>query len=160
MIKKVNVFDGVWKESSHGEKFQREHMALTDMRDGHALGCGAFRVAPGKRAFPKHAHLGNDEAVFVIAGSGTLVIGSDEASVAAGDFVMLPRGANFAHVLINSGDEDLVYLCMSTMNAPEVVHYPDSGKLGVLEDSRSWQGENSVSGFYRTQKAGYYDGEE
>lgn len=160
MIKKVNVFSGTWNESSHGEKFQREHMALTDMRDGHDLGCGAFRVAPGKRAFPKHAHLGNDEAVYVIAGEGLLTVGDEETSVAAGDFVLLPRGGKFAHVLVNSGREDLLYLCMSTMNAPEVVHYPDSGKLGVMEDSRNWQGKNSISGFYRVEKAGYYDGED
>jgi uncharacterized cupin superfamily protein len=73
---------------------------------------------------------------------------------------MLPSGAEHAHVLINNSDEDIVYLCISTMNAPEVVHYPDSGKLGVMESARKWGGENSVSGFYKYQKAGYYDGEE
>ena len=45
------------------------------------------------------------------------------------------------------------------MNAPEVVHYPDSGKLGVLESARQWN-ESSVSGFYKPKKVGYYEGEE
>ena len=49
---------------------------------------------------------------------------------------------------------------MSTMNTPEVVHYPDSSKLGVMESVRKWGGENSISGFYKYQQAGYYDGEE
>jgi hypothetical protein len=45
------------------------------------------------------------------------------------------------------------------MNTPEVVQYPDSGKLGVMESARQW-GKSSISGFYRAEKAGYYDGEE
>lgn len=159
MIKKTNVLNSAWKESSHGEKFQHGHIALTDMRDGHELGCGAFRVDPGKRAFPKHAHLANDEALYVIAGGGELTVGEETTQLEAGDFVILPAGAQYAHVLINNGEEELVYLCVSTMNAPEVVHYPDSGKLGVMESARKWN-ESSVSGFYKYQKAGYYDGEE
>jgi uncharacterized cupin superfamily protein len=160
MIKKNNVHTGKWREASHGEKFQREHMPLTDMRDNHGLGCGAFRVKPGKRAFPKHAHVANDEAIFVIAGSGQLTLGDESTSVTAGDFIMLPRGEKYAHVLVNDGDADLVYLCISTMLMPEVVHYPDSGKLGVLATKNFWQGEAGVSGFYKPNPVGYWDGEE
>ena len=160
MIKKKNIFSADWKASSHGEKFQHEHIALTDMRDGHELGCGAFRVNPGKRAFPKHAHLANDEALFIVSGKGELTVGEEVTEVGAGEFVLLAKGAEHAHVLINNGDEDIVYLCISTMNAPEVVYYPDSDKLGVMESPRQWGGKNSVSGFYRYQKAGYYDGED
>lgn len=159
MIKKKNVLNTEWKESSHGEKFQHGHIALTDMRDGHELGCGAFRVDPGKRAFPKHGHLANDEAIYVVSGSGELTIGEETTQLVPGDFVLLPSGAQHAHVLVNNTEEELVYLCMSTMNAPEVVYYPDSEKLGVLENPRQWS-ESSVSGFYKFQKAGYYDGEE
>jgi uncharacterized cupin superfamily protein len=42
-----------------------------------------------------------------------------------------PGDASVAHQLINTGDEDLVYLGFSTMLLPEVVGYPDSGKTGV-----------------------------
>jgi uncharacterized cupin superfamily protein len=160
MVGKTNLFTAEWKESSHGNKFQRKHLGLTDLRDGHGLGCGAFSVKPGKRAFPKHAHLANDEAIYVVSGQGQLVVGEEESSLTTGDFILLPRGAEFAHVLINDGDEDLVYLCISTMNSPEVVHYPDSDKLGVLESVAGWGSETSVSGFYRYEKAGYWDGEE
>jgi uncharacterized cupin superfamily protein len=160
MIKKKNIFNADWKASSHGEKFQHDHISLTDLRDGHELGCGAFRVNPGKRAFPKHAHLANDEALFIVSGAGALTVGEETVRVAAGDFILLPSGVEHAHILLNDSDADIVYLCVSTMNAPEVVHYPDSGKLGVMESARQWGGENSVSGFYKFQKAGYYDGED
>jgi uncharacterized cupin superfamily protein len=160
MIKKTNVHTSKWREASHGEKFQREHMPLTDMHDNHGLGCGAFRVKPGKRAFPKHAHVANDEAIFVIAGTGQLTLGDESTSVTTGDFIMLPRGEKNAHVLVNDGNVDLVYLCISTMLMPEVVHYPDSGKLGVLATKNFWQGEAGVSGFYKPNPVGYWDGEE
>jgi uncharacterized cupin superfamily protein len=159
-MKKKNLLKDEWRESSHGEKFQHGHISLTDLRDGHDLGCGAFRVKPGKRAFPKHAHLANDEAVYVVSGRGAMTIGEETTAVEAGDFILLPKGAEHAHILINDSEDDIVYLCMSTMNTPEVVSYPDSGKLGVMESVRQWGGENSISGFYQVQEAGYYDGEE
>ena len=160
MIKKTNIYADTWNESEHGDKYQRSHLALTSMSDGHGIGCGAYRVKPGKRAFPKHAHVANDEALFIISGSGALTIGDDTVAVAEGDFVMLPRGEHFAHLLVNDGDADLLYLCMSTMNMPEVVHYPDSGKLGVLASNEFWKGEHGISGFYRPNPVDYYDGED
>ncbi len=160
-MKKTNIYTAEWRETSQGNKFQRGHIPLTDLNDDNALGCGAFKVDPGKRAFPKHAHLANDEALFVVSGSGALTIGDQTAPVCAGDFIMLPRGEQNAHVLINDGDEPLVYLCMSTMIMPEVVHYPDSGKLGVLGSKDFWSsGKAGVSGFYKPNAVGYWDGEE
>lgn len=160
-MKAVNIHSAKWRESSHGDKFQRGHISLTDMNENHGLGCSAFRVEPGKRAFPKHAHLANDEALFIVSGSGALTIGDETAGVVAGDFIMLPKGEKHAHVLVNDGAEPLVYLCMSTMIMPEVVHYPDSGKLGVLGSKDFWaQGEAGVSGFYKPNAVGYWDGED
>jgi uncharacterized cupin superfamily protein len=160
MLKK-NIYSGPWRESAQGEKFQREHLSLTDMDGGHGLGCSGFRVKPGKRAFPRHAHLANDEAIFVVAGRGSLTVGEETATVAAGDFIMLPRGEAHAHVLVNDGDEDLLYLCMSTTVMPEVVHYPDTGKLGVLGSTDFWKGGAAgVSGFYTPHPVGYWDGED
>ena len=160
-MKKTNIYTAQWNEASQGEKFQRGHIPLTDLKDDNGLGCGAFKVDPGKRAFPKHAHLANDEALLIVSGSGALTIGDETAPVTAGDFIMLPRGEEHAHVLVNDGDEALIYLCMSTMIMPEVVHYPDSGKLGVLGSKDFWSsGKAGVSGFYKPNAVGYWDGEE
>ncbi len=160
-MKITNIHKAEWRESAHGEKFQRGHIALTDLQANHDIGCSAYRVEPGKRAFPRHAHLANDEALFIVSGSGALSVGDETAAVCAGDFVMLPKGEAHAHVLVNDGQEPLVYLCMSTMIMPEVVHYPDSGKLGVLGSKDFWtRGEAGVSGFYKPNAVGYWDGEE
>ena len=161
MIRKANIHDDGWNESSHGDKFQRSHLSLTNVRDDNLLGCSAYRVKPGKRAFPKHGHLVNDEAVYIVSGTGNLTLGEESAALIAGDFVWLPRGSRHAHILINDGDEDLLYLCLSTNHMPDVVHYPDSGKLGVLESKNFWlEGESDISGFYHQQPADYWDGED
>ena len=160
-MKKTNIHTSEWREAEHGDKFQRGAISLTNMNDNHGLGCTAFRVEPGKRAFPKHAHLANDEALFIVSGSGALTIGDETDAVTAGDFVMLPKGEEHAHVLVNDGDEAIVYLCISTMVMPDVVHYPDSGKLGVLGSKDFWkQGDAGVSGFYKPNPVGYWDGED
>ena len=50
---------------------------------------------------------------------------------------------------------------MSTTLMPDVVHYPDSGKIGVLESKNFWaSGEKDISGFYKQNPVDYYDGEE
>jgi uncharacterized cupin superfamily protein len=38
-----------------------------------------------------------------------------------------------AHELTNAGNEPPRYLAASTMNTPDVVHYPDSKKLMTIE---------------------------
>ncbi|MEC9375748.1 MAG: cupin domain-containing protein [Pseudomonadota bacterium] len=161
MIRKNNINSDGWREASHGKKFHRSALSLGDVKDNSLLGCTAYSVQPGKQAFPKHGHLVNDEAIYVISGNGTLSIGAEETSVVPGDYIWLPRGSKNAHVLVNNGNDNLVYLCISTNILPDVVHYPDSQKLGVIESKNSWSGdEKDISGFYNQQIVDYYEGED
>ncbi len=97
------------------------------------LGCMHIAVQPGKRAFPFHNHLGNDEMFVILEGSGTYRYGDTEFPVSAGDVCGAPRGGpDTAHQLINDGAIPLRYLAISTQNDPDVVEYPDSGKFAAL----------------------------
>jgi len=78
--------------------------------------------------------MANDEAIYILAGKGTLSYGEEEYPVRPGDYIHLPAGGE-AHQLRNSGEADLDYLCLSTMLAPEIVLYPDSGKAGIFAGS-------------------------
>ena len=99
---------------------------------GKKLGCSLYEQPPGKRAFPYHCHFANEEAVYVLEGEGTLRIGAKEVPLRAGDYVALPVGEETAHQIINSSTATLRYLCFSTSIEPEVVKYPDSGKVGLM----------------------------
>ena len=97
------------------------------------LGCMHVVVQPGKRAFPLHNHLGNDEMFFILSGKGTYRFGDSEYPVSAGDICGAPKGGpDKAHQLVNSGDAPLEYLAISTMNDPDVVEYPDSDKFAAV----------------------------
>ena len=94
------------------------------------IGCMHISVEPGKRAFPFHSHVGNDEMFVIISGKGAYRIGDEEIPVAAGAVCGAPRGGpETAHQLINTGAEPLTYLAISTQCDPDIVEYPDSGKF-------------------------------
>jgi uncharacterized cupin superfamily protein len=89
-------------------------------------------VAPGGISFPRHAHYVNEEAIYVLSGSGEARIGDAPVPVRPGDWIALPTGPEHAHQMINvSTVEPLVYLCISTMRGAEIVEYSDSGKIGA-----------------------------
>ena len=96
------------------------------------LGYNITAVPPGKRAFPLHNHVVNEEMFFVLEGSGELRVGDATHPVRAGDIIACPPGGpETAHQLVNTGDAELKYLAVSTTLSPEVCDYPDSGKFGV-----------------------------
>ena len=68
----------------------------------------------------------------MLEGSGTLRIGGEEISISEGDYVALPARAQAAHQIVNDSEVVLRYLCFSTMLEPDVMIYPDSGKVGIF----------------------------
>lgn len=111
-------------------RFFRKRLSLPT--GGERLGCSLYRIPARSRAWPRHGHLQNEEAVFVLEGTGTLEMDGERATLRAGDYVTMPVGAAHAHRLLNESDADFVFLCISTMETPDVVLYPDSGKIGVF----------------------------
>ncbi len=157
----VNTADLEWNTRAHEPRFQCEHKPLAARAGGRELGCGLFRIQPGKTAFPIHFHHANEEAIYFIAGEGTLRLGEESHPVEAGDYIVFPAGGQ-AHQLINSSQRPLEYLCMSTMIQPEVVEYPDSGKIGVRADppEREGQGRGRLhKNFLGDSDVDYYEGE-
>lgn len=131
----INVDDVEWEEHEHGEEYAARRKQLTDKSGAEKLGASIYEVPPGKAAWPRHYHLVNEEAIFVQSGRGLLHCGRNKLEVKEGDWVSLPAGKKHAHKLVNHGDEPLRYLCVSTMEEPEVIKYPDSDKVGVFAGS-------------------------
>ena len=152
-----------WSEHSHGEKFGYRRKSLSSATGGEKLGCSLYEVPPGRRAWPYHYHLANEEAIYVLHGSGTLRIGERECPLSRGDYVALPVGESGAHQIINTSDEALRYLCFSTMVEPDVMVYPDSDKIGLFAGSAPGgpKEKRTLSKFLRSDaEVGYYKGEE
>ncbi|MGH7765984.1 MAG: cupin domain-containing protein [Candidatus Binatia bacterium] len=121
------------------------------------LGYSFFTVPPGKSAFPFHLHHANEEMIYILEGEGTLRFGKEESSVSAGTFIAFPPGADHPHQLINASERDLKYLCVGTMEYPDITEYPDSNKIGALTSAPQDPGFRA---FYRkNSNLLYYDGE-
>jgi uncharacterized cupin superfamily protein len=126
------------------------------------LGATLTEVAPGVVSFPRHAHHSNEEAIYVLSGLGEARIGEARVAVRPGDWIALPAGPEHAHQMVNaSGIEPLVYLCLSTKHAVEIVEYPDSGKIGAnVADPASSSGLRRL-GLFRAESGtlDYWEGE-
>ena len=112
------------------------------------LGYGLFTVPPGKTAFPLHVHTLNEELIHILDGEGTLRFGDETVAVRAGMFIACPGGVELTHQLVNTSEAELRYLCVSTMQYPDIVHYPDSGKVGVYAGPGA-SGQKPFRGIYK-----------
>ena len=163
MIYKRKLNEMEWVEMGNGAHIHHARKTLTPFGEDYLpkFGVSLYRLAPGKRAFPAHEHLANDEGILVTRGSGTLRYGDEQIALAEGDYVHLPAASGRAHHMINTSDEELEYFCFSSLVVPEAVLYPDSNKLGAYtlkpNADGGWQSSRYI---VRNEPVGYFDGEE
>jgi len=106
------------------------------------LGGSLYELAPGDRLYPYHTHHANEEWLLVVGGEPTLRTPEGEQALREGDVVAFPRGEEGLHQVINRTETPIRVLMLSTMIAPDIVDYPDSGKLGA----RNAKGERIMLG--------------
>ncbi|WP_435067877.1 cupin domain-containing protein [Haloplanus sp. C73] len=145
----VDETDLDWESIDEGEtRFRRKRLAAA--AGGERLGCSLYELPPGTKSWPFHYHTGNEEAIYVLSGSGQLRTADGVRPLESGAYVALPEGEAGAHRVSNDGDEPLRYLAMSTMDDPDVTVYPESEKIGVYAGSPPGSEEpRTVAGYYR-----------
>ena len=157
----VTPEDREWTTIERGDREYRR-VKLGQAAGDEKLGCSLYEIPPGKKAWPYHFHTGNEEAMYVLAGEATLRTPEGERTVPPGSYAAFPTGEDGAHEVRNDGDEPLRYLAVSTMRDPDVMGYPDSGKVGVVAGSPPG-GESSErvfsEFFYEADAVGYWEGE-
>ena len=95
------------------------------------LGGSLYELEPGDRLWPYHLHHANEEWLIVVRGQPTLRSPDGEQELREGDVVVFPRGKAGAHQVSNRTDAPIRVLMLSSMLAPDLVEYPDSGKVGA-----------------------------
>jgi uncharacterized cupin superfamily protein len=118
------------------------------------IGGSMYELEPGNRLWPYHTHHGNEEWMIVLRGRPTLRTPEGEAQLSEGDVVAFRRGQEGAHQVRNDTDEPLRVLMLSTLLAPDIVEYLDSGKVSVVDA----KGERLFREF-RGRDAEYWEGE-
>lgn len=158
----LNLENVPFQTRSHGGSFECRIAPVGLAVESRKLGFNVTVIPPGKRAFPYHAHRGNEEMFFILDGEGSIRIAGATHKIKRGDFVSLPPGSDSAHQIINDSRAPLRYLAVSTMELPEVVEYPDSGKLGVIAGTHGGRppAPESIRHFSRIRDGvDYWDGE-
>ena len=89
-----------------------------------------IRVAPGDKVRPAHSHPQGEEVIYIISGSGRVLVEGEVAQVRAGSTVLFPQGA--VHMLHNTGTEEMKVVCffapptsLDNYKMHEGVDFPD-----------------------------------
>jgi quercetin dioxygenase-like cupin family protein len=78
------------------------------LQANHCSAC-MIRVAPGDKVRPAHAHPLGEEVIYIIRGTGRVLVAGEVSPVRAGSTVLFPRGA--VHMLHNTGSEEMKVVC-------------------------------------------------
>ncbi|MCD2203550.1 cupin domain-containing protein [Halobacterium sp. KA-6] len=156
----VNEADLDWTDVAD-EKMRVRRKQLGEAAGSDQLGCSLYELPPGEASWPYHYHTANEEALYVLTGTGMLRLDGETQPLRAGDYAALPADESGGHKVINDSEGPLRYLVVSTMNEPDVTVYPDSGKVGVFVGAPpGGRDERSHHGYYRVEDAvDYWDGE-
>jgi len=76
-----------------------------------AENCSAcvIRVAPGNKVWPAHSHPEGEEVIYIMTGSGRVLVDGDVSPVRAGSVVLFPQGK--PHMLHNTGADEMKVVC-------------------------------------------------
>jgi len=122
------------------------------------LGLSLWELPPGEAAYPYHFHLTEEELVLVLRGRPSLRTVEGWRELEEGEVIAFLRGEAGGHQLVNRTRENVRFLAFSTSGEPDVVMYPDSGKLGAFE--RLPEGGGLRTMFRMGDAVDYYDGEQ
>jgi uncharacterized cupin superfamily protein len=96
----------------------------------------------------------------VLAGQLTARVEGGERQLRGGDALLFRRGPAGLHQFLNRSDEPVRFLVDSTMIAPEVAEYPDSGKIGVFSEPPGSGHPDPLKRFLRSDATmEYFEGE-
>ena len=73
-------------------RHRAERRQLGSAAGSRQLGGSLMEVPPGGRSYPFHYHCANEEAIYVLSGTGTARIGDARVPVRAGDWIAKPEG--------------------------------------------------------------------
>jgi uncharacterized cupin superfamily protein len=131
-VTKANVFDPELQPGDDDAPgFRSLGAAIGHLAGSRHLGASLYELPPGEALCPYHWHEANEEMAIAISGNPSVRTPDGWRQMAPGDVLAFPRGRDGAHQVANRGNETARVLMVSEMNAPEVVVYPDSDKVGV-----------------------------
>jgi uncharacterized cupin superfamily protein len=104
---------------------------ITEALGAEHLSGSVYEIAPGLKGFPYHWEAAKEEWLLVLEGTPTVRSPEGEHELRPGDLVCFPTGPEGAHQVLNRSAERVRFIWLSNAADPNVIVYPDSGKVGV-----------------------------
>lgn len=139
--------DTVERRTGDGALGAYEMLLFSDSGGLTQFGAKVEILAPGAKSAYQHWHESEDEMVYVLEGTVTLVEGSGETEMRAGQAATFPAGRDTAHAFENRSDAPVRILVMGTRAPRDRVHYPGEDRVLHVErrlDERRWTHENGA----------------
>jgi uncharacterized cupin superfamily protein len=144
-----------WDETNDRAGFEHRATVIGKRLRANLIGATLYEVPPGEKTWPYHYELGCEEWLIAVSGRPTLRTPEGERELEPGDVAVFPEGPDGAHQVINRSDEPARVVILSSKSPLAVVHYPDSGKVGLWS-----QGEGYQAMLRNEPKLDYWEGED
>jgi uncharacterized cupin superfamily protein len=99
-----------YPEPYYTQMLKRQKHPLGDLFGLKNFGVNLTRIAPGGASSLRHSHVKQDEFIFILAGTPTLVTNTERTALRLGMCAGFRAGTGDAHHLLKETAEDVVYL--------------------------------------------------
>jgi len=131
------------KPSNYPEPFYsrvsgREKRQLGDAFGINNFGVNLTRLFPGGESALLHRHSKQDEFIYILEGTPTLVTDQEEVVLSPGDCAGFPA-QGVAHQLVNRTEADVLYLEIGDRTKGDEGSYPKDDLMAKLGPDGQWQ---------------------
>jgi uncharacterized cupin superfamily protein len=102
------------------------------------FGVNLTNLSPGAVSALAHSHSKQDEFIFVLEGTVSLVLGTQEFTLHGGDCYGFKAGTSIAHQLINRSQETATYLEIGDRTPGDEVKYPNDDLKATQLTNGQW----------------------
>ena len=144
-----------WDGENDRAGYRHRAAAIGKRLGASLLGGTLYELPPGEKSWPYHYEVGCEEWLIAVSGRPTLRGPDGERKLEPGDVAVFPEGPAGGHQVINRSDEPCRVLLLSSKSPLAIVHYPDSGKVGL------WSASEGYQALLRAEpKLDYWEGED
>src|SRR4029079_10897256 len=143
-----------WDNENDRDGYRHRATAIGKRLGASLLGGSLYELPPGEKTWPYHYEIGAEEWRLSVCGRTPLRGREGERELEPGDVAVFPEGPAGAHLVVNRTDEPCRVLLLSSKSPVAIVHYPDSGKVGIWTQGKGYQAR-----LRNEPKLDYWEGE-
>jgi uncharacterized cupin superfamily protein len=102
------------------------------------FGVNLTHLSPGAISALAHSHSKQDEFIYILEGTLTLILGKEEFILHPGECYGLKAGTGIAHQLVNRSDEKVTYIEIGDRTEGDEVEYPNDDLKATQSVNNSW----------------------